>query len=119
MNVETLNKILTFAVQKEASDIHIVAGTPPTIRVHGQLKRFDSNKLTAAQLQQLVRELLSEEQLRHFEQQKELDFAYPIKNVARFRTNVYNQLYGISIAFRVIPEKIRSMQKLEIGRAHV
>lgn len=112
MNLETLNKILTFAVQKDASDIHIVAGTPPILRVNGKLKRFDSNKLTAVHLKQLVRELLSEKQLHSFEQQKELDFAYSIKNVARFRTNIYNQLHGISIAFRVIPEKIRSLHEL-------
>ena len=114
MNLEFLDNILSFAVQKAASDIHIVAGTAPTIRVHGHLKKIDSKILTDEDLKSLINNLLSDEQYKVFAKQKELDFAYSIPGKARFRTNVYNQSRGISIAFRVIPDTIRSLKELNV-----
>jgi len=112
MDKETLDKFLTFAVQKDASDIHIASGNALTIRINGQLRRIDSKQLSDAQLNQLTKELVSEEQYNYFLESKELDFAYAVPGVARFRTNVYNQLRGISIAFRIIPEHIRTLDEL-------
>ena len=112
MNTAVLDKLLTFAVQQEASDIHITAGNPPIVRIHGQLKRIDSKVLSNENLTELVKSMLSQEQHDFFYKQKEIDIAYSVKGVARFRTNVYLQLHGISIALRVIPEKIRSLEGL-------
>ena len=114
MDLETLNKVLTFAVQKDASDIHIVAGTAPTIRIHGLLKRIDSKILSAEEIDTLIKHFLTEEQHEKFIEKKELDLAYSVPGIARFRTNIYLQSRGISIAFRIIPEKIRNLSELKV-----
>jgi twitching motility protein PilT len=112
MNKATLDKILAYAVRNEASDIHLASGNVPIIRVHGKLRKMETQPLTNRHLENLIREILTEEQRQFFYSEKELDFAYAVPGVARFRTNVYWQLRGISIAFRVIPERIRTLDEL-------
>ncbi len=116
MNRATLDKLLSYAVQNEASDIHLASGYPPIFRIHGKLRRIDSKPVSSAHLRRLIKEILSPEQEAAFVENKELDFAYAVKGIARFRTNVYQQLNGISIAFRVIPERIRSLEELGAPR---
>ena len=112
MEKSTLDKLLSFAVKKGASDIHIAANSAPIIRIHGKLNRIDSTVLPAKEVESLLTALLTEEQGKALFEHKELDFAYAIPGIARFRTNVYHQLRGKSIAFRIIPEQIRSLQEL-------
>jgi len=112
MDKNTLNTLLQFAVSKEASDIHIAAGSAPIFRIHGTLKRVDGKIVSAEQTDSLIREILDDEQKLDLDKNRELDFAYALPGVARFRTNVYHQLRGKSIAFRIIPEKIRTLQDL-------
>ena len=112
MTREQLDTILGFAVKKGASDIHLSAGYPPIIRIHGRLQRINTKPVTAEHMLKLSRELLNPEQQRVLASSKELDFAYAIPGVARFRTNVFFQINGRSFAFRVIPEKIRSLEEL-------
>jgi len=112
MDRSKLNQLLIFAVRKGASDIHVCAGYPPLIRVHGRIQRIDTQPLSEGQMKQLVQTLLTTEQWQYLQQHREFDFAYAVPGVARFRTNVYHQLRGISVAFRVIPEAIRSLEEL-------
>jgi len=113
MNRLTLDKLLAYAVRQNASDIHLASGYAPIFRVHGKLRRVDTKILVSKELHRLIKEILSPEQLQLLLEQKEIDFAYSVKGVARFRTNIYHQLHGISIAFRVIPERIRTLDELE------
>ncbi len=112
MTKEQLDGILSFAVKKGASDIHLSSGYPPIIRIHGKLQRVNTRSVRSEHLQKLANEILTPEQQETLKTTKELDFAYAIPGVARFRTNVFFQIKGRSFAFRVIPEKIRSLEEL-------
>ena len=107
-----LNKLLTYAVQKEASDIHLSAGSPPILRIHGALRRLESAPISSAHLRNVFREMLSEKQRRILAEKLELDFAYAVPGVARFRTNLFFQLRGEAAAFRTIPDRVRSLDEL-------
>ena len=113
MRKADLDKLLTFAVEKDASDIHLSAGSPPILRIHGKLRRLESQPLTAGQLESVFKDLLSEAQLAGLEKKEEVDFAYPVPEVARFRTNIYCQLRGPAAAFRTIPDRVRSLKELK------
>lgn len=112
MKKPDLDKLLTFAVQKEASDIHLSAGNPPILRIHGTLRRLENTQITSSDLRSVITEIVSEKQRRTLEENLELDFAYAIPNVARFRTNIYFQLRGGAAAFRTIPDRVRSLEEL-------
>lgn len=113
MHKTELDKLLTYAVGKGASDIHLSAGYPPMFRIHGALRRVEGPALTATNFMQLTSEVLTPSQKQVFERTWELDFAYAVPNVARFRTNLYLQFRGGGLAFRVIPEKVRSLEELK------
>lgn len=112
MDRQQLNKILRFAVERGASDIHLSAGYQPIYRLHGRLQKIETQVISAENMYHLVKELLTKEQWAIYEEFRELDFAYAISGIARFRTNVYFQLNGRALAFRVIPEHIRSLEEL-------
>lgn len=112
MNRTELNKLLTYAVRKDASDIHISAGVPPIIRIHGTLRRLDVGPLSRERIDSVLQEILTPKQAEHYQRTHELDFAYAISGVARFRTNVFSQFRGPAIAFRVIPDRVRSLEEL-------
>ncbi|MFQ6112804.1 MAG: type IV pilus twitching motility protein PilT [bacterium] len=112
MHRADLDKLLTYAVQKEASDIHLSAGSPPILRIHGTLRRIEGSMITREGLRTVVSEILTEKQRKVLEETLELDFAYALKNVARFRTNLYFQLRGEAAAFRTIPDRVRSLEEL-------
>ena len=113
MHKADLDKLLSYAVEKEASDIHLSAGMPPVFRVHGTLRKLEMSPIVPERLLALISELLPPKQKKHFEETMELDIAYAVPQVARFRTNVYLQARGPAIAFRVIPEKIRTLEELQ------
>ena len=112
MRKADLDKLLNFAVQKDASDIHLSAGNPPILRIHGTLRRLENTEITSSGLRSVIAEILSEKQRQTLEENLELDFAYAIPNVARFRTNLFFQLRGEAAAFRTIPDRIRSLSEL-------
>lgn len=113
MHKTDLDKLLTYAVEKEASDIHLSAGLPPVFRVHGTLRKLDMPPIAPERLVALLGEILSTKQKKHFDESMEIDLAYAVPHTARFRTNVYLQARGPGIAFRVIPEKVRTLEELK------
>lgn len=113
MHKTDLDKLLTYAVEKEASDVHLSAGLPPVFRVHGALRKLDMAPLAPEHLLVLLGEILSPKQKKHFDECLELDLGYAIPHRARFRSNIYLQVRGASIAFRVIPEKVRTLEDLK------
>ena len=112
MQKTDLDKLLNFAVEKDASDIHLSAGNPPILRIHGTLRRLENTQITSSGLRSVIAEILTDKQNQTLEENLELDFAYAIPNVARFRTNLFFQLRGEAAAFRTIPDRIRPLDEL-------
>src|SRR5512142_1400813 len=110
----TLPDLLNTLVANEGSDLHITTNTPPQIRVHGHLKRLPMPELQPAETKQLVYSVLTDAQKKRFEETNELDFSFGIRGLARFRCNVFMQRGAVAAVYRVIPEKIRSLQELSL-----
>ena len=113
-----LDKILKAAVVLKASDVHIMVGMPPVIRLFGEIEKlpgFDTldEKTTA----EILTEIMTEDQYSDFKVHKEVDFCYEIPELSRFRTNVYIEERGTGAAFRVIPSKIVSVEEIGISEA--
>jgi len=116
MNKSQLDQLLTFAVQKDASDIHLSTGSPPIFRIHGRLRKLEKTTISSSELQNLFQEILSEKQYATLRESLELDFAYAVPGVARFRTNLFFQMRGEAAAFRTIPDKVRTLQELQVPK---
>ncbi len=102
-----LTQVLTEAVKLGASDIHIVAGKPPIIRVNGSIRPMEGHPaLDKDDTRSMIYSVLYEDQRARFEKNWELDCSLSVANVSRFRVNVYNQLKGVGAVLRIIPSKI-------------
>src|SRR3954468_6388316 len=110
----TLPDLLKYLVEKDGSDLHIATNTPPQVRVHGHLQRVEGANMTPADTKQLTYSVLTDAQKKRFEESNELDFSFGIRGLARFRCNVFNQRGAVGAVYRVIPEKIRSLQDLSL-----
>jgi twitching motility protein PilT len=110
----TLPELLHTLVQMEGSDLHITTATPPQIRVHGHLVRMQGADLTPSDTKQLAYSVLTDAQKKRFEEALELDFSFGIKGLARFRVNMFNQRGAVGAVYRLIPEKVRSFQELNL-----
>ena len=97
-----------------ASDLHMVVGFPPLIRLRGELVPLESQVLTAESNRQILYEILSKEQQRDLEKNLDLDKAYELEGVGRFRCNFLHQHRGIGAVFRIIPTKIMTLEQLGI-----
>src|SRR3990172_11270033 len=112
----SIQEYLEIVVKKEASDLHIVAGSPPVIRIDGVLIPVASALLTPQDTESLVFELVSPEQKELLLVNKELDFSFALGDVARFRVNAYFQKGYISAALRLIPSYIKSIEELNLPK---
>ena len=99
-------------VQHNASDMHISAGTPPMLRIDGELQPTKYHDLSPKEVEVLLLELMDAEQLSILKEKKDIDFAYEIEGKARFRANVFTEMNGYGAAFRLIPTKIRTIREL-------
>src|SRR5262249_53235693 len=101
-----------------ASDLHVIVGAPPKLRIRGELEPIPGEAvLTQESLSELLFELLTEPQKTKFLQSKDLDFAYGLEGVARFRCNYLWQRAGVGAVFRIIPEKIKTTAELNLPKA--
>jgi len=100
--------------QQGASDLHISTGTPPILRLHGEMVRVKSPNLTHDQAQALLFEILDDEQVEQFEETRDLDFAYSLPGLARFRGNILDTHRGIAGVFRLIPSEILTAEQLNL-----
>lgn len=105
-------ELLKFAVKEKASDVHISSGESPVIRIHGDIRKVDSPKLSKEDVHKLLYDILSDQQRKIFEEQHELDFAIALGNIGRFRVNAFVQSRGESVVFRTIPTDIPSLEQL-------
>lgn len=108
-----IDELLKTAVQKEASDIHLSEASPPIFRIHGNLVRFGDTPLTGEQTEEMAKYLLGN-RWETFEKEREYDFAYEIPGVSRFRLNIFHQKRAISIAARVISDKVPTIDQLDL-----
>ncbi len=112
-----ITDLLKLTVEKDASDLHIVVGRPPVLRVDGILHDVeDMPPLSAADTHRFIYSILTDLQKQKFEEKKELDFSLSISNIARFRVNVHFQRGSVASAFRVILSKIRNFEELSLPK---
>ncbi|MBI3248877.1 MAG: type IV pilus twitching motility protein PilT [Deltaproteobacteria bacterium] len=107
-----LSALLTLAVQSAASDLHLSSGEPPILRIHGDLQRLDSPLLAREAVRSLIDRLLDDDQRKTFTAARELDFAYDLGAIGRFRVNVFVQQRGAGAVFRLIPTVIPTIEQL-------
>lgn len=98
--------------QQGASDLHLATGSQPILRIRGEMKRLKGNPFNEDELKKLLYEITPEEKIKNFEETLELDFAYEIPGLARYRGNYFYQTSGISAVFREIPSEILSIDEL-------
>lgn len=98
--------------EQGASDLHLVSGQQPALRVRGEMERIKYNPLDNDELKAMLYEITPEHKIKQFEETGDVDFAYEIPNLARYRANFFQQKYGVAAAFREIPSKILSVQEL-------
>jgi twitching motility protein PilT len=116
-DVPHIDDLLRLMLQRGGSDLHITVGSPPGIRLRGEIISVENMKpLTPRDTMEMILSLLSEEQRRRFETELELDFAYSIPGVSRFRANVFQQRNSMGAVFRVIPIKIPTMDELALPK---
>jgi twitching motility protein PilT len=111
----SIDELLENMVERNASDLHVTTGTPPAIRVRGEVERLHGfDALTPEETQQLLYRILSSEQQKLLELNRQLDFSYSMPGLARFRVNVYFQRESIGAAFRLIPTELKTLEELGI-----
>ena len=106
-------ELLAFAVKNKASDLHLSAGLPPLVRIHGDIRRVNLPALTDADVKALVYDIMTDAQRKEFEARLEADFSFEIPNLARFRVNAFLQNRGMGAAFRTIPSKVLTLEDLD------
>lgn len=109
-----VDDLLRLTAERGASDLHLTAGLPPMLRVDGQLVPTEYVMLGPRETQRLIYDILTNDQIQWFEKTRELDFSYGIKNIGRFRVNVYRQRGNVGVAMRSIPGQIPTMDELGI-----
>ena len=107
-----LHQLLKAMIEKGASDLHITTGSPPQLRIDGQLVPLKMPPLSPVETKQLCYSILTDAQKHHFEEENELDLSFGVKNLSRFRANIFMQRGAVSGSFRTIPFKILSFEEL-------
>jgi twitching motility protein PilT len=106
--------VMLETMRKGASDLHLTAGSPPLIRIRGQLTPVDAPRLSPQQVREVVYSILTDEQRKRLENDWQIDFAYSLPGAARFRVNAYFQRASIGAAFRLIPSEMPRLDSLSL-----
>ena len=106
-------ELLKFAVRNKASDLHLSAGMPPLIRVHGNVRRLNVDPLPDAKVHEMVHSVMNDAQKKVFEEYQDCDFSFEFGGQSRFRVNVFRQNRGTGAVFRAIPSKILTLEELK------
>jgi twitching motility protein PilT len=111
----SIDTLLEQMVAHNASDLHITVGSPPALRLRGELHRLDQfPRMTADDTRQLLYRILSTEQQKHLELKRQIDLSYSIPALARFRVNIYSQRESLAGAFRLIPTELKTLEELGV-----
>jgi twitching motility protein PilT len=107
-----LHQLLKAMIDQGASDLHVTTNSPPQLRIDGHLVPLRTDALTAVDTKQLCYSVLTDSQKVKFEEQQELDLSFGVKNMARFRANLFMQRGAVAAAFRIVPFKIQPLKDL-------
>jgi twitching motility protein PilT len=107
-----ISELLAFSVKNKASDLHLSAGLPPMIRVHGDVRRINLPAMEHKDVHSMIYDIMNDGQRKQYEEMLECDFSFAIPGLARFRVNAFNQERGASAVMRTIPSKILSLEEL-------
>ncbi|CAG0971437.1 Twitching mobility protein [Methylophilaceae bacterium] len=107
-----ISDLLAFSVKNKASDLHLSAGLPPMIRVHGDVRKINVPSMDHSEVHDMVYDIMNDGQRKVYEETLECDFSFEIPNLARFRVNAFNQNRGAGAVFRTIPSKILTLEQL-------
>jgi twitching motility protein PilT len=111
-HVPRIDSILQLVQAQGASDLHLVSGSPPMLRLHGDLQPIEFQPLTSEVIVGLLAEIMSDDQMIRYQALEEVDFAYEVPGVVRLRCNVYQQANGMAAAFRLLPTRILTVEQL-------
>jgi twitching motility protein PilT len=114
-----ISELLAFVVKNKASDLHLSAGLPPMIRVHGDVRRINLPPLEHKDVHAMVYDIMNDGQRKFYEENLECDFSFAIPNLARFRVNAFVQQRGAGAVFRVIPSKVLTLEELKCPKIFV
>ncbi len=112
--MKPIDKLFNDMMAQNASDLHMKAGSPPVIRVDGELRLLDEPALSPEDTKDVAAAIMTDKQIRRFSEYNEIDFAYSSPSLGRFRVNVYRQRGSISIAMRQVATKIPSFEELHL-----
>ncbi len=107
-----ISELLAFSVKNQASDLHLSAGLPPMIRVHGDVRRINLPAMSHKEVHAMIYEVMNDGLRKRYEETLEVDFSFELPGVARFRVNAFNQDRGAAAVMRTIPSKILSLEAL-------
>jgi len=105
-------ELLAFVVKNKASDLHLSAGMPPMIRVHGEVKRINLPEMGHKEVHAMVYDIMNDGQRKYYEENLECDFSFEVPNLARFRVNAFNTQRGAATVMRTIPSKVLTLEDL-------
>jgi twitching motility protein PilT len=108
-----ITELLTFVVKNKASDLHLSAGMPPMIRVHGDVRRINLPAMEHKDVHAMIYDIMNDGQRKVYEENLECDFSFAVPNLARFRVNAFVQNRGAAAVMRTIPSKILSLEDLK------
>ena len=109
-----LNELLTYSVDSGASDLHLSVGSVPMVRINGTMKPLNVDVLEQPDMEKMLPQVMSKDQLNLFKEKKEIDFSAKLEGKGRFRVNFFNQINGLAGVFRTIPDTIKNCEELGI-----
>lgn len=109
-----LDKLLSYAIDSGASDLHLSVGSIPMVRINGTMEALNMEVLKQGDMESILPQVLDDQQLKKFEENKEIDFSASLAGKSRFRVNFFNQIKGLAGVFRTIPEVVKDFDDLGI-----
>jgi twitching motility protein PilT len=111
-----ISELLAFSVKNKASDLHLSAGLPPLIRVHGDVRRINLPPLEHKDVHGMIYDIMNDSQRKQYDENLEVDFSFDLPGLARFRVNAFNQDRGAAAVLRTIPSRVLSLEELQAPR---
>jgi twitching motility protein PilT len=112
--MKQIDELLRKLISGNGSDLHLIAGQPPRIRVYGELMPLRPEPLSREEAQELLLEIMSTQMRENFDAHDSCDFAYSMQDVARFRVNIFRHLGGMGSVMRAIPTQAKSLDELKM-----
>jgi twitching motility protein PilT len=108
-----ITDLLTFVVKNKGSDLHLSAGLPPMVRIHGDVTRLNVDPYDQAKVHAMIYDIMNDDQRKQYEETNDCDFSFEIDGLARFRVNAFKQNRGCGAVLRTIPSKVLSLEELK------